>query len=430
MNSASRRPSTTCWSPGACWLLARGAPPGPCSISPPAVVEVDRPTAGCRRTDLGGLSPPTLRRVLLAGLGCARGWPAAGGRGRPRRRPAASPTRTAASRAATLPVPARPLGAAHARRGSESWSSPATASGTSPRPTAPRRRPATSRGSSTRPHRANRARHRPRPRPDPARPAPVAPAARATHAGTRPRAERPMTRTMTAPRIDPPGALMASVQGTLALDYGTHGPRRPAPDLRLVAGGRAELEAFAHRFASAVVEVVGGDRGPSQLLRWTSERVYAELQRRAALLARTTPGTARPRGCAARCAACTCSARRPRPPRSACTCATASAPAPSRPASSWSTAAGAAPPWSSADPLRPAHLDELGTRAGRARPGSAGRAGLQAGRAARRAVALLVLLARAARAQRVAARRRRTGRRRCVTVWPLTSTSPSSLGAE
>jgi hypothetical protein len=72
----------------------------------------------------------------------------------------------------------------------------------------------------------------------------------------------------------------ASVQGTLALDYGARVRSTPGPDLRLVPGNRAELEAFAHRFASAVVEVVGGDRGPSQLLRWTSERVYAELQRR------------------------------------------------------------------------------------------------------------------------------------------------------
>ena len=63
----------------------------------------------------------------------------------------------------------------------------------------------------------------------------------------------------------------------------------------MLPGDRAELEAFAHRFASAVVEVIGGDRGPSQLLRWTTERVYADLQHRAALLARTTPGDRRVR---------------------------------------------------------------------------------------------------------------------------------------
>jgi hypothetical protein len=85
----------------------------------------------------------------------------------------------------------------------------------------------------------------------------------------------------------------ASIQGTLALDYGVRGAR--TPDLRLLPGDRVELEAFAHRFASAVVEVVGGDRGPSQLLRWTTERVYTDLQRRTALLARTTPGDRRVR---------------------------------------------------------------------------------------------------------------------------------------
>ncbi len=88
---------------------------------------------------------------------------------------------------------------------------------------------------------------------------------------------------------------MASIQGTLALDYGRDVRTLPSPDLRLVAGGRAELEAFAHRFARAVVEVVGGDRGPSQLLRWTSHQVYDELQRRSALLAGTTPGDRRVR---------------------------------------------------------------------------------------------------------------------------------------
>jgi hypothetical protein len=95
------------------------------------------------------------------------------------------------------------------------------------------------------------------------------------------------------PSSGPAAVPYASIQGTLALDYGVHGAR--TPDLRLLPGDRVELEAFAHRFASAVVEVVGGDRGPSQLLRWTTERVYADLQRRTALLARTTPGDRRVR---------------------------------------------------------------------------------------------------------------------------------------
>ncbi len=88
---------------------------------------------------------------------------------------------------------------------------------------------------------------------------------------------------------------MASVQGTLALDYGSLVTSVRTPDLRVLRGDRAELDAFAHRFANAVVEVVGGDRGPSQLLRWTTEGVYADLQRRCALLARTTPGDRRVR---------------------------------------------------------------------------------------------------------------------------------------
>jgi Family of unknown function (DUF6459) len=87
----------------------------------------------------------------------------------------------------------------------------------------------------------------------------------------------------------------ASIQGTLALDYGRQVRATPSPDLRLVAGGRAELESFAHRFARAVVEVASGDRGPSQLLRWTTEQVYAELRERSALLAGTTPGDRRVR---------------------------------------------------------------------------------------------------------------------------------------
>jgi len=95
-------------------------------------------------------------------------------------------------------------------------------------------------------------------------------------------------------RSTPVPVPVASVQGTLALDYGGL-VRSRTPDLRLLPGDRAELEAFAHRFASAVVEVIGGDRGPNQLLRWTTERVYADLQRRASLLARTTPGDRRVR---------------------------------------------------------------------------------------------------------------------------------------
>lgn len=94
---------------------------------------------------------------------------------------------------------------------------------------------------------------------------------------------------------EPTPVPLSSVQGTLALDYGTLVRTTRVPDLRVLRGDRAELDAFAHRFANAVVEVIGGDRGPSQLLRWTTESVYADLQRRCALLARTTPGDRRVR---------------------------------------------------------------------------------------------------------------------------------------
>ena len=86
-----------------------------------------------------------------------------------------------------------------------------------------------------------------------------------------------------------------SVQGTLALDFGHRLRSSRGPDLRLVPGERLELEGFCHRFAKAIVEVMGGDRGPSQLLRWTSEGVYADLCRRVSLLHRTTPNDRRVR---------------------------------------------------------------------------------------------------------------------------------------
>jgi hypothetical protein len=90
------------------------------------------------------------------------------------------------------------------------------------------------------------------------------------------------------PEAQPP------VVGSLALDPGA--ARRPAagmpavPELRLVpAGGDGDdVKAWAARFAQAVVEVLGGDRPLAQLLRWTSQRVYVEIERRLALLNRTT----------------------------------------------------------------------------------------------------------------------------------------------
>ena len=90
---------------------------------------------------------------------------------------------------------------------------------------------------------------------------------------------------------------IASVQGTLALDLS---PRQAPPEVpdqahpqRAVADvvaidphQRGRLEQWVHRFVQATVEIVGGDRPASQLLRWTSGPVYTDLQRRAVLVGR------------------------------------------------------------------------------------------------------------------------------------------------
>jgi Family of unknown function (DUF6459) len=90
---------------------------------------------------------------------------------------------------------------------------------------------------------------------------------------------------------------VASVQGTLALDLG---PRLdvPEPDLSpgegLGAGvdvvrvdlvHRRRFEQHAARIGAALVEIVGGDRPVSQVLRWTTPEVYQDLARRAHLVA-------------------------------------------------------------------------------------------------------------------------------------------------
>lgn len=85
---------------------------------------------------------------------------------------------------------------------------------------------------------------------------------------------------------------VASVQGTLALEL-DRAPEEPdTPDLRVPdedgpsVDGAVQL--WAARFAQATVEVLGGDRPLSQLLRWTSSRVYADLDRRVRILGQRT----------------------------------------------------------------------------------------------------------------------------------------------
>ncbi len=95
-------------------------------------------------------------------------------------------------------------------------------------------------------------------------------------------------------RLDP--VPLASVQGTLALDLtplqappslpGRH-PGGPGGDVvPIESGQRRRVEQWAHRYAQAVVEIVAGDRPASQLVRWTAPSVYADLARRAQLVAR------------------------------------------------------------------------------------------------------------------------------------------------
>jgi len=100
---------------------------------------------------------------------------------------------------------------------------------------------------------------------------------------------------------------VASVQGTLALDLS---PRQAPPEPPVGARPssavadvvpidphqRGRLEAWVHRYVQAAVEIVGGDRPASQLLRWTSGAVYVDLHRRAVLVARAgghQPGVGR-----------------------------------------------------------------------------------------------------------------------------------------
>ncbi len=107
-----------------------------------------------------------------------------------------------------------------------------------------------------------------------------------------PRIPRPHPRsgvagvTRLAPHPRSPVVPVAVTQGTLALDLDTHPGLPSAPELHVVAGNRGDVEAWAARFAQAVVEVVGGDRSPHQLIRCTSPAVHADLLRRTAALNR------------------------------------------------------------------------------------------------------------------------------------------------
>lgn len=98
---------------------------------------------------------------------------------------------------------------------------------------------------------------------------------------------------------------VAAAQGSLALALlPRHAPPEPVrsnprPGATVVPIDRRlrhTITEWTHRFTQAAVEIVGGDRPSSQLLRWTSPEVYADLRRRAQLVARAgghQPGLAR-----------------------------------------------------------------------------------------------------------------------------------------
>jgi len=92
-----------------------------------------------------------------------------------------------------------------------------------------------------------------------------------------------------------PTTPIASVQGTLALDLGPRLeipepelPYRPGVGMDVVTVDlvrRRRFEQHAARIGAALVEIVGGDRPVSQVLRWTTPQVYQDLARRAHLVA-------------------------------------------------------------------------------------------------------------------------------------------------
>ncbi|WP_254069970.1 Rv3235 family protein [Pimelobacter simplex] len=118
-----------------------------------------------------------------------------------------------------------------------------------------------------------------------------------------------MSASASAPRAARLTVPVSATQGTLALALLPRQappppgplPRPPSPrpggvvvpiDQRL----RRTIEEWTHRFVQAAVEIVGGDRPVSQLLRWTAPEVYGDLHRRALLVARAgghQPGLAR-----------------------------------------------------------------------------------------------------------------------------------------
>lgn len=105
-----------------------------------------------------------------------------------------------------------------------------------------------------------------------------------------------MTASKSPARPARPTLPVASIQGTLALDLtplldppDCSAVRRSGADRDLVQIDpltRRRVEAWAQRYLQAAVEIAGGDRPVSQLLRWSDDPVYDDLACRARLAAR------------------------------------------------------------------------------------------------------------------------------------------------
>jgi hypothetical protein len=79
---------------------------------------------------------------------------------------------------------------------------------------------------------------------------------------------------------------VAELQPELDLGLEDHAETSERPHLRLITTESADVEDVAARFARALVEVVCGDRGVHQLLRWTTDEVYRDLLGRSEVLQR------------------------------------------------------------------------------------------------------------------------------------------------
>jgi len=72
-------------------------------------------------------------------------------------------------------------------------------------------------------------------------------------------------------------------EGAPALEPWAEDPAETDPDI-------PPAEPWAHRFAQAVVEAIGGVRPVTQLVRWTSRTVYRDLERRVRVLSEARHG--------------------------------------------------------------------------------------------------------------------------------------------